>query len=139
MTGNGPVPSSARTRAGTLIVLGTAPGPEPDRPGPDLLVGADAVFTGPPGPDADPESTALFYAEAWRVEPLAPRDAAARLDAWFDAVPGGTAVVMTAGAPERDVAMTAALEGLRRMRPELRIRRPDGVRVAPPERSSLPF
>lgn len=136
MTGDGPVTSPAR--AGTLIVLGIGPGGGPEaHAAVDVLAGADAVFAGPPGPDGDPESTVLFYAEAWRVERLGARDAAARLDAWFTGTPGGTAVLATAGAPERAAGLGAAVEGLCRLRPGLRVRRLDGVCVGPPQRSPL--
>lgn len=137
MTGDGPSP--ARRPAGTLVVLGTGAGTRDTHAAVDVLAGADAVFAGPPRAGADPESTVLFYAEAWRVECLGPREGAARLACWFDDHPGGTAVLATAGAPERDVAFGAAVEGLRRLRPALGVRRLDGVCVAPPERSPLPY
>lgn len=139
MTGDGPVPPPARRRAGALVVLGTGPGTRHTHPAVDALAGADAVFAGPARAGTDPESTVLFYAEAWRVECLAPREGADRLARWFDGHPGGTAVLATAGAPERDVAFAAAVEGLCRLRPDLTVRRLDGVCVAPPERSPLPY
>ncbi|MBW0105560.1 hypothetical protein [Pseudonocardia sp. KRD291] len=155
MTGDGPATPhlpgggpAARPRAGTLVVLGTGPGAPPARQEPgdldpttaaDLLAGADAVFTGPGTGGADPESAVLFYAEAWRVEPLAPRDAARRLDVFFAGRPGATGVLVTAGDPARDVAVQAAVEGLCRMRPELLVHRPAGVRVVPPVRSPLAY
>jgi hypothetical protein len=125
---------------GTLLVLGTGPGDPDDAETPDLLATADAVFTGPPGGgrDADPEATALFYAEAWRVERLHPTGAAARLDAWFGDHPGATAVLVVAGSAERDVALGAAVDGLRRLRPDLRVEVRPGVVVVPPRRSPLP-
>jgi hypothetical protein len=124
---------------GTLLVFGTGPGDPDGAEAPDLLATADAVFTGPAGsgPDADPEATALFYAEAWRVERIRPREAAARLDTWFAERPGATAVLMVAGPAERDVALGAAVDGLRRLRPGLRVDVRPGVVVAPPHRSPL--
>ncbi|MET0189543.1 MAG: hypothetical protein ABW212_11125 [Pseudonocardia sediminis] len=135
MTGDGPVTTPAR--AGTLVVLGTGSAGADPSAAADLLAGADAVFTAPGTPD--PESEVLFYAEAWRVERLAPREAAGRLDAWFAARPGATAVLVTAGDPAHDVASGAAGEGLRRIRPGLVVRRPAGVRVVAPQRSTLAF
>ncbi len=124
---------------GTLLVFGTGPGDPDGAEPPDLLATADAVFTGPPGsaPDTDPEATALFYAEAWRVERIRPTDAAARLDAWFADRPGATAVLMVAGPAERDVALGAAVDGLRRLRPDLHVDVRPAVVVAPPYRSPL--
>ncbi|TCK25103.1 hypothetical protein [Pseudonocardia endophytica] len=124
---------------GTLHVLGTGPGDPDGADAPDLLGAADAVFAGPPGPgpDADPEATALFYAEAWRVERVRPREAAAQLDAWFAGRPAGTAVLMVAGPAEADVALGAAVDGLRRLCPGLRVDVRPGVVVAPPHRSPL--
>lgn len=130
---------------GTLIVIGTgdgvpdqAPGAHP-APAEDLLAAADAVFAGPPehGPDSDPEAIALFYAEAWRVERIAPRDAAARLDAWFARRPGRTAVLVVAGTVDRAAGLAAAVDGLLRLRPGLRIDRRPAVTLSPPHRSPL--
>lgn len=135
MTGDGPV-----TPCGTLLVLGSGPNdPGPPDPGAsDLLATADAVFAGPSGPDTDPEATVLFYVEAWRVERVDPRGAAARLDAWFDARPASTAVLVVPGPAGRDVAFGAALDGLRRLRPDLRVDVRPGTVVVPPHRSPLP-
>ena len=139
MTGDGPVTTTPPAPAGTLVVLGTgAPDTDPGAAA-DLLAGADAVFTAPGTPGTDPESTVLFYAEAWRVERLAPRDAARRLDAWFAGRPGAVAVLVTAGDPACDLASRSAVEGLCRVRPGLEVRRPAGVRVVAPHRSPLPF
>lgn len=146
MTGDRPAPPPVPAppvpaRAQTLVVLGTGtgePGVDPTAAA-DLLAGADAVFAGPGSHDVDPESAVLFYAEAWRVEPLVPRDAARRLDLWFSGRPGATGVLVTAGDPAGDVALQAAVEGLCRMRPGLVVRRPAGVRVVPPVRSPLAY
>ncbi|MDN5916840.1 MAG: hypothetical protein L0I76_17330 [Pseudonocardia sp.] len=145
MAGDGPTTPPAPARAGTLVVLGAGtdiPDADPaavDLLAADLLAGADAVFTGPGTPEVDPEAAVLFYAEAWRVERLSPRDAAHRLDVWFTGRPGATGVLVTAGDPARDVGLAAAVDGLCRMRPGLHVRRPAGVRVVPPERSPLAY
>lgn len=122
-----------------LVVLGTDP--TGDRPAPlgaePLLAEADVVFAAPRGP----ESVALFYVEAWRVEQVDPRDAVARVAAWAaGAGPGATAVLLVTGDPGEGataVALGAVLDGLARTTPALDVRVPGGVWVAPPHRSPL--
>ncbi|MER5674122.1 hypothetical protein [Pseudonocardia alni] len=116
-----------------LVVLGTDPsGDDAPRPGAhDLLAEAETVFAFPQA-----ESTALFYAEAWRVEPVTPRDAVARIGAWA-AGPDGAAVLLVEGDPAGDAALGAVLDGLARTAPALRARVAEGSRVAPPHRSPL--
>ncbi|MBC3191247.1 hypothetical protein H7X46_09265 [Pseudonocardia sp. C8] len=117
-----------------LIVLGTDPAGAAGSGGADdLLAEADTVFAFPHGP----ESVALFYAEAWRVERIAPRGAVERLTAWAHAGPGRAGVLLVAGEPGGDVALGAVLDGLARTCPELDVRVPAGTRVAPPHRSPL--
>lgn len=119
-----------------LVVLGTEPAGESAPAGygvEDLLAEADTVFTFPRGP----ESVALFYAEAWRVERVTPRDAVARLTAWAGAGPPGTGVLVVAGEPCDDVGLGAVLDGLARTAPELDVRVPAGTRLAPPHRGPL--
>ncbi|ANY08582.1 hypothetical protein [Pseudonocardia sp. HH130630-07] len=118
-----------------LVVLGTGPagGPGTDGPVEALIAEADTVFTFPSGP----ESVALFYAEAWRVERVTPRDAVARVTAWAEQGPAGAAVLLVAGDPGADVALVAVLDGLARCHPDLDVRIPAGTRVAPPYRSPL--
>lgn len=132
----GPVPA---TPYDTLHVFGTGPGNPDGADAPALLAAADTVFAGPPGsgPDTDPEATALFYAEAWRVERIDARDAATRLAAWFDGRPGCTAALLVAGPVEDAVAFGAVLDGLARLRPGIRIDRQAGAAVTPPRRSPL--
>jgi hypothetical protein len=119
-----------------LVVLGTEPAEGHGSAGcgaDALLAEADTVFTFPSGP----ESVALFFAEAWRVERVAPRDAVARLTTWAGTGPAGAAVLLVAGEPRSDVALGAVLDGLDRCCPELEVRVPTGSRVAPPHRSPL--
>lgn len=121
-----------------LIVLGTEPadGSVPAGQGVEnLLADADPVFAFPHGP----ESVALFYAEAWRVERITPRDGVSRVTAWATATSGsaGTGVLLVAGDPSRDVALGAVLDGLGRTAPGLEVRVRAGTRVAPPRRSPL--
>ena len=123
-----------------LIVLGTEPadGSVPAGRGVEnLLAEADTVFAFPHGP----ESVALFYAEAWRVERITPRDGVSRVTAWATATArsgsAGTGVLLVAGDPSRDVALGAVLDGLGRTAPGLEVRVPAGTRVAPPRRSPL--
>ncbi|MFP5070382.1 hypothetical protein ACLFMI_12030 [Pseudonocardia nantongensis] len=117
-----------------LSVLGTAADPAT---GPaDPLAEADTVFTFPPRAD-DPESVALFYAEAWRVERVTPRDAVARVSAWAASRSAGAAVLLVSGDPAADAALGSVLDGLTRAVPELDVRVPAGARVAPPHRSPL--
>lgn len=123
-----------------LIVLGTEPadGSVPAGQGVEnLLAEADTVFAFPHGP----ESVALFYAEAWRVERITPRDGVSRVTAWATATarsgPAGSGVLLVAGDPSRDVALGAVLDGLGRTAPDLDVRVPAGTRVAPPRRSPL--
>ena len=125
--------------AGTLIVLGTGCGRGAPDPAADLLAAADGVFAGPPGAaaDPDPEAAALFYAEAWRVERVAPSDAAARLDAWFGERPGRTGVLVVAGTPARATGLGAAVDGLLRLRPGLHVDRRPATTVVLPRRSPL--
>ena len=130
----GPVPASPYE---TLYVFGTGPGDPDGAESADLLAAADAVFAGPPGRGPDPEATALFYAEAWRVERIDARDAASRLAAWFDGRPGRTAALLVAGPVEDAVAFAAVLDGLARLRPGLRVDRRTGAAVTPPRRSPL--
>jgi hypothetical protein len=134
MTGHGPATSPAH---GTLLVFGTGPGDPDDAEAPDHLAAAEAVFAGPPGSGPDPEATALFYAEAWRVERIDARDAASRLATWFDGRPGRTAALLVAGPVEDAVAFGAVLDGLARLRPGLRVDRRAGAAVTPPRRSPL--
>lgn len=119
-----------------LVVLGTDPSgdgaPRPDAHVADLLADAETVFAFPQA-----ESTALFYAEAWRVEPVTPRDAVARIGAWVAAGPAGAAVLLVGGDPAADAALGAVLDGLARTVPALRARVAEGSRVAPPHRSPL--
>ncbi|RZT85092.1 hypothetical protein EV383_1956 [Pseudonocardia sediminis] len=147
MTGDGPATTPAR--AGTLVVLGaTGPagssdggssdaGPSGPERAADLLAAADVVFTGPAGPGADPESTVLFYVEAWRVEPVRPGEAARRIAEVLDGAPGRVAVLVTAGPPSADTAMTAALDGLRHTAPGIRVRDTGAVALLPPRRVPL--
>ncbi|OJG08184.1 hypothetical protein BG618_00737 [Pseudonocardia autotrophica] len=117
-----------------LVVLGTDPaGDDAPRAGAhDLLAEAGTVFAFPQA-----ESTALFYAEAWRVEPVTPRDAVARIGAWAAAGPAEAAVLLVGGDPAGDAALGAVLDGLARTAPALRARIAEGSRVAPPHRSPL--
>ncbi|MCM3847959.1 hypothetical protein ND486_17350 [Pseudonocardia sp. DR1-2] len=117
-----------------LVVLGTDPsGDDASRTGAhDLLAEAGTVFAFPQA-----ESTALFYAEAWRVEPVTPRDAVARIGAWAAAGPADAAVLLVGGDPAGDAALGAVLDGLARTAPTLRVRIAEGSRVAPPHRSPL--
>ncbi|GAA1382254.1 hypothetical protein GCM10009613_09760 [Pseudonocardia kongjuensis] len=118
----------------TLVVLGTEPAGESAGHGLEgLLADADTVFTFPRGP----ESVALFYAEAWRVERISPRDAVGRITAWAADHPAGNGVLLVAGEPAADVALGAVLDGLARTAPGLGIRVAAGTRVAPPHRSPL--
>ncbi|MEJ8279826.1 hypothetical protein [Pseudonocardia spirodelae] len=116
-----------------LVVLGTAPS-DAGAPGTaasaaaDLLAGAGTVFVFPQA-----ESTALFYAEAWRVERVVPRDAVARIAARCG---GGPAVLLVEGDPAADPALGSVLDGLSRAVPGLVVTTP-GTRVAPPHRSPL--
>lgn len=134
MTGDGPATPPAHP---TLLVFGTGPGDPDGADAPDLLAAADAVFAGPPGHGPDPEATALFYAEAWRVERVDARDAAARLAGWFAACPGRTAALLVAGPVDDAVGFGAVLDGLALLRPGLRIDRRAGAVVSPPRRSPL--
>ncbi|MFP5020616.1 hypothetical protein [Pseudonocardia phyllosphaerae] len=120
-----------------LLVLGTGPGP--GTPGAaDLLADADLVFAFPPGPAADPESVALFYAEAWRVETVSPRAAVTRIATWAAERAGRTAVLLVAGDPADDVALRAVLDGLGAVAGGVAVRVCAEERVAPPFRSTLP-
>ncbi|MBP2369383.1 hypothetical protein [Pseudonocardia parietis] len=119
-----------------LVVLGTEPAGASAPAGhgvEDLLAEADTVFTFPRGP----ESVALFYAEAWRVERVTPGDAVARITAWADAAPPGTGVLLVAGEPSGDVGLGAVLDGLACTAPDLDVRMPAGTRVAPPHRGPM--
>lgn len=117
-----------------LSVLGT--GADPATGPADPLADADTVFTFPPRDD-DPESVALFYAEAWRVERVTPRDAVARVSAWAARRSAGSAVLLVSGEPADDAALGAVLDGLARALPALDVQVPAGARVAPPHRSPL--
>ncbi|MEQ3554407.1 hypothetical protein WIS52_28405 [Pseudonocardia nematodicida] len=118
-----------------LDVLGTGPDDDPSGPPAEyLLAEADTVFTFGHGP----ESVALFYAEAWRVEPVPARDAVARIAAWAAGSPAGRAVLVADGDPAADVALGAVLDGLGRAVPALAVRAPAGARVTRPHGSPLP-
>ncbi|BBG03160.1 MULTISPECIES: hypothetical protein [Pseudonocardia] len=117
-----------------LVVLGTEQGgPAVGSGGEDLLAEADTVFAFP----GEPESVALFYAEAWRVERISPRDGVARLTGWAAGGPAANGVLLVAGDPTADVALIAVLDGLARTAPDLDVRVVAGTRVAPPHRSPL--
>lgn len=118
-----------------LLVLGT--GSDPATGPADPLAGADTVFAFPPRHAEDPESVALFYAEAWRVERVTPGDAVARVAAWAGTGPAGAGVLLVSGEPTDDAALGAVLDGLARAVPDLDVRVPAGARVAPPRRSPL--
>lgn len=94
-----------------LIGVGTGPGrPDlvPERAS-SLIASADVVFV-----RADAERAVLFYAEAWRVERLAPRaDAAVQVALALAARPGATAVVVGTGEdPVGFTALARAVRGL---------------------------
>ncbi|MEV1293790.1 hypothetical protein [Pseudonocardia sp. NPDC049635] len=117
-----------------LVVLGTGPdGASVGSGGEDLIMEADTVFAFPGGP----ESVALFYAEAWRVERISPPDAVSRLTGWAAGEPTGSGVLLVAGDPAADVALVAVLDGLARTAPGIDVRLTAGTRVAPPHRSPL--
>ncbi|WP_224390826.1 hypothetical protein [Pseudonocardia sp. ICBG1293] len=118
-----------------LVVLGTDPAGtptlDPQEPVADLLADAETVFAFPQA-----ESTALFYAEAWRVEAVTPRDVVARIGGWA-AGEAGPAVLLVGGDPADDAGLGAVLDGLARTAPALTVRVARGSRVAPPHRSPL--
>lgn len=98
--------------AGVLVGVGVGPG-DPDLvtiKAAAVLAAADVVFVPvtETGETGRAEQTALFYAEAWRVERVVVRDrapgevwdgAVAAVAAWFAAHPGGTAAFATLGDP----------------------------------------
>lgn len=105
----------------------------PGRAGPD--------FAGPDFANAEPpttESTLLYYAEAWRLEPLPELSGAVGLLArWFAANPGGRAVLAVPGDPASFPAFLAVVDGLRVVAPGVRTSCVPGVSIVPPRLSPL--
>ncbi|GAA1836972.1 hypothetical protein GCM10009836_14430 [Pseudonocardia ailaonensis] len=114
-----------------VLLLGTGGG-EADPVGPDLLAGADHVFT-----VAAAESVVLFYAEAWRVERV---DLVGAVRAITDLVAldsPATIVLTVDGDPAADPACRAVVDGLAVA--GISAVTVPGVSVVPPRLSPLPW
>jgi len=130
MTGDGPVPGcpSGQVR---VLVLGTGR-EETDPDGPDLLAGADHVFTVEAA-----ESVVLFYAEAWRVERIDLVGAVREITDLAARRSPRTVVLAVEGDPGTDPACRAVVDGLGVAGIEAVV--VPGVTVVPPRLSRLPW
>lgn len=134
MTGDGPPPHARATRgsgvrlpcrragSGRLVVMRccrSTGDPDPTAAA-DRLAAADVVFAA-----AECEPTVLFYAEAWRVEPLT--GGGPTVAAWFGRHPAGTAAVVVPGDSGGQL-----LADLQLLLPALHIERATGMPLVPP-------